>query len=141
MKRLSRAVTVLVMTFMLIASFAPMANAVITTIAIPANQVWTSGYGAPRSLEYSYAGARCIAVYPLQGIDNFRKIQCALFTRNSVNIGFASYYVLTEGATVYTPVKIKEGYLDETVTLFKFRGNSNSAAEARVDYTGSYNFG
>lgn len=139
MKRLSRAVTVLVMTLMLVTSFVPMVDAAThsQTVWIKPNQVWSQGYGCSRDMRYSFVGARCIAVYPFNGTDLFRIIQCGVFDTLSENILKREFYRLTEGEAQFASMEIAQGHLDNSVVYFKFRGNTNEQAEAKVMYTGS----
>lgn len=102
-------------------------------VRLGANQAWTSGYEDTRSGDKDYASAECESVYPSSGIDLFSKIQCRI--RNDwMNImSVEEYVVLTEGEG-HTTIALKEGYLERLNINFQFRGNSNAAASAAVQY-------
>lgn len=92
-------------------------------------------------MRYSTIGAKCETVYPETGSDTFKRIQYAadyLDGSSWVTVTADPYGVLEEGASQYTPMKIKEGYLDITTVWFKFRGNTDASACAVVSYNGSY---
>lgn len=100
-------------------------------------QAWTKMYGAGRSFEEHYVSARCEAVYPAVGVDNYKKIQCRVVDGSSVVMTTKDYYVLTEGERGYTDMELKKEYRDNYQVCFQFRGNSNSPAYAQVAYTGN----
>ena len=106
------------------------------TISIPKNQNWTSKYSDSRSKSYSYVSAGCESVYPSTGDDNFKKIQVRVVTSQGMLIMNDSYKVLEEGKGV-SEIDVKEGYLGLEQVSFQFRGNSNSAAKAVVNYDGN----
>ena len=71
------------------------------------------------------------------GDDNFHVIQCRVTNTYAVSIGTRDFYRLYEGATAYTEITIKEGYLNTSDIFFQFRGNSSAQATAVVSYTGT----
>ena len=104
-------------------------------IYLAQNQAWTSKYSESRSTNFSYAQAALESVYPTSGVDNFSKIQTRLVNSAGTQISQKAYVVLTEGDG-YKNISIKEGYLSLSTIYFQFRGNSNKAAEAVVNYRG-----
>lgn len=100
---------------------------------LPAQQIWTASGVETRTGNYSYVQIGCDSVYPLEGADNFKKIQARIRNVDKAVIMNGSYVVLTEGAGL-TNVTIKEGYLGTSTVFFQFRGNSQEAAYAVVTY-------
>lgn len=137
MRKLSRFITACTVVVMLMVSFIPGASAVTKRITILSNQVWSQSYAANHNGNYSRAGAKCVSVYPISGIDLFKRIQCTIWDRDSNIISAEEYVVLNEDNKDYTPIKLKEGYIDVDVIYFKFRGNSSASAIAYVDYVGT----
>lgn len=132
-----RIVTAIVLAAMVLATCIPVFSVSEQLIYLPANQIWTKGYGVSHNIAYSYAGAKCHSVYPISGVDDFKRIQCRLSNTLDEVITYASYYVIVEGDSNYTAMRIKEGMLDTQTVFFKFRGNSSAQANAVVSYTGS----
>lgn len=104
-------------------------------ISLPKDQAWTESKSVSRSGAYSYVWASLDSVYPTGGSDNFSKIQARVVNFKGVLIMTSSYKVLNEGDG-YQELYIKEGYLANKTVYIQFRGNSNEAAEAVVNYTG-----
>lgn len=105
------------------------------TITLAKNQVWNTRSEISRTAKYSYVQAKCVAVYPTSGSDNFSKIQCTVANSSGTAIAAKDYYTLTEG-NAYSNMTIKEGSLNVKTVKFKFRGNSSSGAKADVTYVG-----
>lgn len=102
-------------------------------ISLPENKVWTSSLAISRTGMFSYVWAGCDAVYPSSGSDHYTKIQTRLVNSSGTLIMTKDYETLTEGDVV-TPLYIKEGYLSYNTVYIQFRGNTNAAAEAIVEY-------
>lgn len=104
-------------------------------ISLAANQVWTGGYSVTRSGRYSYVSAGLDTVFPSEGNDNFERIQVRVtqFRYGFDALNEEGVVTLKEGSG-YQNLTIKEGYLNCTTVYFQFRGNSNKAAEAIVNY-------
>ena len=131
MKKLVTIITVWAMAFvMAIPSFAAYKQ----TISLPKNQQWATAGDINRSGNYSTVKARCHSVYPDSGADFFGKIQCRVTNKNGTEIS-DKVYTLDEGASDYTKITIKEGYLATSPVTFQFRGNKDAAANAVVSYT------
>lgn len=137
MKKLKTALAALVVAVMLAVTFVPVFAASYETIHLATNQYWTKALGATHNTNYSLCGAMCHSVSPISGDDNFHKIQCRVTNTYAVSIGTRDFYRLTEGATTYTEITIKEGYLNTSNIFFQFRGNSSAQATAVVSYTGT----
>ena len=137
MKKLKTALAALVVAVMLAVTFVPVFAASYETIHLATNQYWTKAFGATHDTNYSLCGAMCHSVSPISGDDNFHKIQCRVTNTYAVSIGTRDFYRLTEGATTYTEITIKEGYLNTSNIFFQFRGNSPEQAVAVVSYTGT----
>ena len=107
-------------------------------INLPANQIWTGNYASARDYHTDHCVVKLISVYPLSGTDNFSKIQTRELDGDGDNIMLSGekYYVLTEGAEKYTSIMLKENHLNDAEVYFQFCGNSNSAAQAVVNYSG-----
>lgn len=142
MKKGSRLFTAIIVVVMVLISCLPAFATVLNKqIVLPANQLWTTGYGDNHDPRYSTIGARCESVYTGTGFDWFTKVQYSadyLDGASWVTVTTAPYAVLNEGATNFTPMSIREGYLDIEHVWFKFRGNIDSSAYAVVSYNGSY---
>ena len=104
-----------------------------TMISLPENQVWTSKAAISRTGSFSFVYAKCESVYPSSGSDNFTKIQTRLVNSSGKLIMKKDYETLTEGKAS-SLLYIKEGYLADKTVYIQFRGNTNAAAEAVVDY-------
>lgn len=137
-KYLTFIVTMLTICMMSITAFAASTNVFNKEYYIPAQQIWTASAPVDRSVNYSYVSASLSTVYPLHGSDNFKKIQARIVTLTDkpVCIMTSSYEVLTEGDG-YFKLKIMEGYLSLKTVWIQFRGNSDSAAYAVVNYKGN----
>lgn len=106
-------------------------------ISLPKNQVWTGKYSVTRSGNVSYVFASLDSVYPASGTDNYEKIQARIVNgQGTMILRDGSYATLKEG-TGYQKLYIKDGYLNEKTVYLQFRGNSNDAAEAVVNYLGN----
>lgn len=105
-------------------------------ISLPKDQVWTSGQAVSRTGNYSYVSVSLDSVYPTSGSDYFTKIQAKLVNRIGVLIMTSNYVILKEGDG-YQNLHIQEGYLASKLVYIKFRGNTDAAAEAIVNYTGN----
>lgn len=106
-------------------------------VPIPANQVWTKGYGDSHDANYNDAGALCSSVYPYSGVDLFSSIQCRLHDTMDNVISTKDYVVLKEGNGKFTQIEIKDGFIAVPTVYFKFRGNTSSQAQAIVSYVGT----
>lgn len=137
MKKLKTALAALVVAVMLAVTFVPVFAASYETIHLAPSQYWTKAFGATHNTNYSLCGAMCHSVSPISGDDNFHKIQCRVTNTYAVSIGTRDFYRLYEGATAYTEITIKEGYLNTSDIFFQFRGNSSAQATAVVSYTGT----
>lgn len=132
LKKLATIITVLAMAFvMAIPTFAAYKQ----NISLPKNQTWITAGDATRNQSFSTVSARCDSVYPDSGADFFGKIQCQV-TNNDGTIISDKVYTLDEGASDYTKITIKEGYLSTSSVNFQFRGNTSAAANAVVSYNG-----
>lgn len=137
MKKLKTALAALVVAVMLAVTFIPVFAEGYTTIYLAANQYWSKGYGAAHDTNYLLCGAKCHSVAPYSGVDLFRRIQCKVANTYGETIGDEDVYTLTEGATDFTEIKIKNGKLNTSAIFFHFRGNSPEQAVAVVSYTGT----
>lgn len=131
--KLVTAVTVMAMCAMMAMSVGAASNVV---VYLPANQLWSGSYSVSRSGAYGYVSVECNSVYPLSGEDNFTQIQACVVSNSNMLLMDDPFVRLTEGAGM-TQIKIKEGYLNYKTVYFKFRGNSSSAANTVVSYTGN----
>ena len=104
-------------------------------IFLPENQVWTSSEPVSRSGSYSYVWASCDSVYPLNGADNFSRIQTRLVDSSDTLIMIDNFVALQEGSG-YQRLEIQEGYLDLETVYIQFRGNIKLPAKAVVNYEG-----
>ena len=130
---LKKIVSAIVVAVMIVPSFA----ASYVTIHLASNRYWTKGYGASHDPNYSTCGAMCHSVSPYSGTDYFHTIQCRVTNTYNETISTSGSYLLSEGASSYQEIKIKEGYLNTNTVYFQFRGNSNSQAIAEVSYIGT----
>ena len=137
MKKLKTALAALVVAVMLSVTFVPVFAEGYTTIYLASNQYWSKGYGATHDTNYLLCGAKCHSVAPYSGVDLFRRIQCKVANTYGETIGDEDVYTLTEGATDFTEIKIKNGKLNTSAIFFHFRGNSPEQAVAVVSYTGT----
>lgn len=136
MNKKKRTITIIVTIAMFCMMSMTALAAVNVHVTLPKNQVWTSKIAVSRSGKYSYVAASLDSVYPLSGSDNYEKIQTRLVNSSETTIlEDADYVVLKEGDK-YTKLHIKEGYLDNKTVYIQFRGNTNAAAEAIVNYNG-----
>lgn len=105
------------------------------TISLDMNQVWNYRETVTRTLKYSYGVARCYSVYPPNGgADGYTRIQAAIMLNGK---RISDVCILYETAADTTPIKIYEGYLNNTEIQFAFRGNDPAlAARADVYYAG-----
>lgn len=106
-------------------------------IVLPENKEWTTPYGVTRSGDHYDVMVQCNAVYPEEGTDNFKKMQCCLISPYGIDVMDTplSYLVLEE-VDGPTYIRIRNGFLNLDHVYFRFRGNSNSAANAIVTYSG-----
>lgn len=137
MKKLKTALAALVVAVMLAVTFVPVFAASYETIHLATNQYWTKAFGATHDTNYLLCGAKCHSVAPYSGVDLFRRIQCKVANTYGETIGDEDVYTLTEGATDFTEIKIKNGKLNTSAIFFHFRGNSPEQAVAVVSYTGT----
>lgn len=137
MKKLKTVLAALVVAVMLAVTFVPVFAEGYTTIYLASNQYWSKGYGATHDTNYLLCGAKCHSVAPYSGVDLFRRIQCKVANTYGETIGDEDVYTLTEGATDFTEIKIKNGKLNTSAIFFHFRGNSPEQAVAVVSYTGT----
>ena len=105
-------------------------------ISLPKNQVWTGKLSVTRSGNVSYVSASVDSVYPTSGTDNFEKVQARVVNAQGNLIMSENYVVIKEG-TSYQKLYIKDGYLNEKTVYLQFRGNTDAAAEAVVNYLGN----
>lgn len=112
----------------------PVFSATNQTISLPKNKVWVDAGDAIRSGNYSAVRARCHSVYPDSGTDDFTKIRCRV--QNSSDTVISDTVILSETASDYTSIEIREGYISASPVTFQFRGNTNAAANAVVSYRG-----
>lgn len=137
MKKLKTALAALVVAVMLAVTFVPVFAEGYTTIYLASNQYWSKGYGAAHDTNYLLCGAKCHSVAPYSGVDLFRKVQCKVANTYGETIGKKEIYKLTEGATDFTEIEIRNGKLNTSSIFFHFRGNSPEQAVAVVSYTGT----
>lgn len=137
MKKLKTALAALVVAVMLAVTFVPVFAASYKSIYLASNQYWTKALGATHDTNYLLCGAKCHSVAPYSGVDLFRRIQCKVANTYGETIGDEDVYTLTEGATDFTEIKIKNGKLNTPTVYFHFRGNSPEQAVAVVSYTGT----
>ena len=103
------------------------------TVYLAVNQMWGERPAVTRSGAYSYAEARCNAVFPTNGgTDNMRYIQTHITTTGGLNL--TDVYTLDETTASDTQMFIKDGYLNEKTIVFAFRGNTSQSATANVSY-------
>jgi hypothetical protein len=107
--------------------------AVRKNIYLPKKQAWVSTQKVTRSKNYSFGYAACYSVYPLEGgKDKFTKVQVRM---KAGSTAISKTYTLSESATNFTRIKIKEGYLSKTKVVFDFRGNHpDYSARTDVEY-------
>lgn len=130
-------VSAIVVAVMIVLTLVPSFAASYVTIHLASNQYWTKGYGESHDPNYSLCGAMCHSVSPYSGSDNFHIMQCRVTNTYGDTISVLDSYSLSEGASSYLKIRIKEGYLNTNTVYFQFRGNSNSQAIAVVSYTGT----
>lgn len=132
-KRLTTVFVVMAMFCMMSMSVLAATNVV---ISLPKDQAWTTKRSMTRTGNYSYVQASCDSVYPTDGsTDLFSKIQARIINSSGTLIMTKDYVSLKEGDG-YQDLNIKEGYLADKTVYIQFRGNTNSAAEAVVNYQG-----
>lgn len=132
-KRIITVIVVMAMFCMMSMSVLAVNNVV---ISLPKDQVWTPKRVVMRTGNYSYVQASCDSVYPTNGnSDNFSKIQARIVDDKGKWIMTDDYVVLPEGGG-FQNLNIKEGYLNYKTVYIEFRGNTNSEAEAVVNYDG-----
>lgn len=129
-------VNVLIGVFLLVSSFSSFAASGEVQIYIYPNQVWTGDFENTdsRTGNYSTVYARNHAVRPISGTDNYKKIQARATTGYGLEI--TDTYILDEGDSSYTELKIYEGWLATRFVGFQFRGNTSNEAYAIVSYDG-----
>lgn len=121
----------------LIAAVPAFATTTQQVISLPANQVWAMAGSDNRSMAYSYVYARNHSVYPKVGIDFYSTIRCRVLSANELILNQNGYYSLEETQTTYTHIDLRQGYLEYNKVYFEFCGNTNSAANAVVSYSGN----
>ncbi len=133
-KGITTIIVALAMFCMVSMSALAVSNVIVT---LPKNQVWTASKTLQRfSTDYSYVLASCDSVYPTDSSsDNFSKIQVRIVDASGKLIMDKEYEVLEERKLVEA-LYIKEGHLSENPVYIQFRGNTNAAAEAVVNYFG-----
>lgn len=110
------------------------------TVSLPANQVWSVGYGDRHISGHGYIGARCHTVFPESGFDTYTRIQYSAETLERVRVTKKEFERLTEGASNYTLMELLPEYVGRNMNIyFMFRGNSNASARAIVSYSASGN--
>lgn len=134
---LKKIVSAIVIAVMIVLTLVPSFAASYVTIQLASNRYWTKGYGESHDPSYSTCGAMCHSVSPYSGTDHFHTIQCRVTNTYNETISTSGSYSLSEGASSYQEIKIKEGYLNTNTVYFQFRGNSNSQAIAEVSYIGT----
>ncbi len=102
-------------------------------ISIPANQVWTSGIALTRVGTFNYVTVSLDSVYPLEGKDDFHRIQARLTNSIGHVVSESGSVLLTEGAGS-VQIDFKPGFGNTNPVYLQFRGNSNEAAKAVVNY-------
>ena len=137
--RLSRTIfTVFILIVILAITIIPaFADANNQVIYLQQNQQWTDPFQAYHNINYYRCGARCHSVYPVSGVDQFKKIQCKVTNISGTIITFISHYILDEEATTFTSFILKDGYLGTNDIYFYFRGNAAPSAYAVVSYKGT----
>lgn len=130
-------VSAIVVAVMIVLTLVPSFAASHKTVYLMSNQYWTKASGENHDPNYKNCGAMCHSVAPYSGSDVFHTIQSRVTNTYAETISVKNYYLLNEGATNYTKIEIKDGYLNTKVVYFQFRGNSNSQAIAVVSYTGT----
>ena len=129
--------TIVVVLVMLLMVSAPAYAASYQVLHLEQGQIWTRGYGEIHNTAYIRCGAMCHSVYPYTGSDSYSRIQCKVTNTYREVIVTAPYYVLHEGASSYTAMHLKDGYLNTSTVYFHFRSNSSEQAQAVVSYTGT----
>lgn len=139
MKFWSKLISCAVVLFMVSVSCLPaLAAQSNITVFLPANQVWSVGYGDRHVAGHEHIGARCHTVSPESGIDLFTKIQYSAETLEHVRVTTKEFERLTEGASNYTLMELLPEYVGRNMNIyFMFRGNSDAAARTTVSYSAS----
>lgn len=133
-KKRSMVCTVLLLAMFFAMCIPAMAATYNQVISLPANKAWTTAGSDARSGAYSYVKVRNHSVYPSSGADFFGLIRCKITNESGTLLCNDNYYTLDEGASTYTQISIREGYLNTEDVYFNFCGNTNSAAKAVVSY-------
>ncbi len=131
-KNIITGIVVLAMFYMMSMS----AHAVQALYSIPANQVWTGGIPIARSGEVNYVTVSLTSVYPLKGIDTFKKVQARLVNYAGDLVSASESVVLEEGKGDKN-IYLDDDYAYFTLVYLELRGNSNAAAEAVINYNGN----
>lgn len=66
-------------------------------IDIPKNQIWTSSYEVTRTGSFSFVYVACDSVYPVSGVDTFKKIQARITSSTGKLMMDSEFKTLTEG--------------------------------------------
>lgn len=139
MKFWSKLISCAVLLFMVSISCLPaLAAQSNITVFLPANQLWSVGYGDRHIAQHEHIGARCHAVFPESGVDRYTTIQYGAETLERVRVTTKEFERITEGKSNYTLMELFPQYVDRNMNIyFMFRGNSNASARAIVSYSAS----
>lgn len=133
MKKSSVFASVLIFALLLIGSIAFASSTENSkTISISKNSsVWTYCHDTTRTGASSYISERCVSV---DTSENVSTIKTAVFNSNMAQI--SDVYTLTAGASSYSSVHIRQGYLTVTNIYIGFRGSKTVSAnyDAWVKY-------
>lgn len=106
------------------------------TIELPID-TWVDNKVTKNS-ELQYTLAKCIAVYPTSGKDNYHRIKVRVKQVNNEDIlSTKNYYVLVEGEN-YTKIQLKKYVGAGEKVNVQFKGNNpDKAARTEVSFTGN----
>lgn len=129
-----RWISIMVVTVMFILNTVSTFAASNVSVYLPASQVWTASLLDQRSGAYYDVMMNLDSVYPTgNATDNYQKIQARIRNSDGITIMNGNYVVLNETENAQY-IMIKNGYIKTETVFFQFRGNTNSAAYAVVDY-------
>lgn len=132
MKNKVQSVIITMMVCCFILSTSALAATVNKTISLPAGS-WVSNTETKSNASLNYGIARCVAVYPYNGTDNYTKIKVRTKSGGAI-ISAQQEYILTEGELATTIYYKKTPAVGDNVNM-QFRGNNDDLrAKADVVY-------
>jgi len=133
---MKKKITTIIITFAMFCVMSLSAFAAKSKFYIPANQVWTNAVAVTRTGSVNYVTVSLASVYPLEGTDNFHKIQARLVDYYGNVISDPGCVVLEEGKGD-KQINLLNIHLSLCTVYLQFRGNSKAAAEAVIEYNGN----